>query len=210
MTRQMKRATFCGCLTVLLFSGCGSNGGGSSSTQSVATAAPITYQLAVAADTDPNIGDGSFIAILADPISNDYASGSEGRLSGTFQVVPEAPASSDIVLEYRVVGVDLLPASLPGVPTQTISVHSGDVGLIQLHKDGTLDMELQIPFQYSVSFVFDLSRQNSGNPGGNPPNQFRYSLENGQLILRGVLLQTASGPPYYSHPVVGLYASPVS
>ena len=183
------------CILGAVVVGCGSEDQ-SASSQGVSAAGPgITYHLTAAPEPELE-RDGSFIGVKFPPFGPTGLVADVG-VSGTLQVVRETPTSEDVTLEYQIIGVDI--TSLNPRVLGDISTHGNDIGRIQLHRDGTLSMELHIPI---LGVNYDLSAY--------LPEPRQYPLENGQLLFRGVFLRTAFDEPYFGLPGLFLWADPES
>jgi hypothetical protein len=119
-------------------------------------------------------------------------------MSGTFQVISEAPTQADLVLDYRITRVEMTPLN-PRIVGE-ISAQGDELGRIQLHVDGTFSMHLQIPID---GITFDLSLYTP-----DPPGKRYYFDATGRLVLRHVSLRTPFEEPYFGSPVVVLWADP--
>jgi hypothetical protein len=186
-------------LATSLFSACG--GDGRSTSVSAAGSSTITYRLT----PEPNpqiVKNGSFIGVKFPPHGTTGLSVDVGLL-GTIDVISEIP-TGDLALDYRITRVEM--TTLNPMIVNEISAEGADLGRIQLHTDGTLSMDLQVPI---LGITYDLSTSNSiyHPPDAIPP---RYRFEDGKLYLRGVSLRTPVEEPYWGTPLIYVWADPES
>lgn len=186
MIRNIVAVSIAALIGAWALTGCGSDSEGSD------TGTATTYRLKSA--TDPiNNQDGSFVAYTYPPNAN-AGPVVETSTTGTMKVRKERLESSDILLSYCVIGIDLVLNN-----GAAIAVHGDDVGRVQLLVDGTLKMELHdMPF---VGGPYELSSIYNPRPG-------RYHVENGNLVFRGVNLSAAPWRPTYGSPTLVLWADP--
>jgi hypothetical protein len=196
MRKRMARV-FCIVVAASLFLACGDDS--PASNPAAAGSSTITYRLTPEADP-VNFTNGSIIGVKSPPRGQTGLVNVTG-LSGTFQVVREAPTRADLVLDYRITRVEMSPVT-PRWIVGEISAQGDELGRIQLHTDGTFSMRLQIPID---GITYDLSLYTP-----DPPGDRYYFDAAGRLVLRNVKLRTAFEEPYFGNPVLILWADPES
>jgi len=196
--RERSATILCVVVAASLLVACGDDR--PAATATAADRSTITYRLTPEPDPN-NFRNGSFIGIK-DPPRGTSGLVTVVGLSGTFEVISEAPTQADVLLDYRITRVDMTALHL----TVQISAEGDELGRVQLHDDGMLSMELKVPI---LGITYDLSTSNSFfvPPNAIPPG---YRFDDGQLRLRGVPLHTLVDEPYWGRPSLFIWADPES
>jgi hypothetical protein len=198
MNQRLRRSLLAIPLFAATFVGCGGEGS-ESNTQGAVRASSITYRLTptLVPSIDKN---GSRIGVKVPP-TGPTGLIEEVGLVGTLTVVGLTPSAADLMLDYQISrvaleGVDATGQVFPFAPQ--VLGQGEDIGHIQVRVDGTLAMRLR-------ATVDSLEYELTGEAGPD-----RYSLAAGQLVLRGVTIQTPDGEPYFGTPTLTFFAAPES
>jgi hypothetical protein len=185
-------------LTAML-AGCGDDGSALPS-PAVRASSSIAYRLTPTLNPS-NDKNGSRVVAKAPPTGTTGLIEELG-LVGTFDVLQAIPNAPDLQLDYEITRVALESVDATGQVeprAPQVMAQGDDVGRIQIRaSDGTLAMRLR-------ATVDGLEYELTGEAGPD-----RYSLAAGQLVLRGVTIQTPDGEPYFGTPTLTFFAAPES